>query len=180
MKRRVGGKWTPCEEDFELPHRPTVQRVQSKKLMPAQLTDDNTLLVAPPGQATWDALSTAGLFNFTMGKKHDFKKKGLEEAAKLLGKQSNSELPPFYWMVPQANFDQGDFRLPTEYVEIEHRMIPRTEPSPALIKSVLVDILRRKADQLNCSAELKAVIMNRLKVALRQLPKPLQPSSSSS
>ena len=127
-------QWVPFEASFELPHCNNVLYLEE---LPATLAEDTLLVPLKSNNPTWDALSTTALFNFTVAPIHDFNKAGLTIAQDLLG--TEQPLPPFYWMVPQSTFDTGRFKITTiaDYVfQLTHYLIPRPDPSPALIRDI--------------------------------------------
>ena len=117
---------------FAVPHR---RKALHLEVLPATFTDPDALLVpVKSNNPTWDALSTDGLFNFTVAGRHNFIQKGLEDGRKILSIQTGEKVN-FYWMVPFNNFHAGNFRIGNSksfvWQQAEHFLIPRLEPSIA-------------------------------------------------
>ena len=127
-------RWEPVDTFFELPHR---TQTLSLEELPSSIDSETLLVPLNPTNATWDALSTSALFNFTVASSHDFNKHGLTTAREILGDEH--PLPPFYWMVSQKAFDHNQCRITTtaDYVlNLTHYLIPRPNPSSTLLREI--------------------------------------------
>ena len=171
-------QWVPIEVSFELPHRNNVLYLEE---LPSTIAEDTLLVPLKSNNPTWDALSTTALFNFTVAPIHDFNKAGLITAQQILGYEQ--PLPPFYWMVPQSTFDTGRFKITTtaDYVfQLTHYLIPRPDPSPALIRDICrKEILAKFRSALESNTAISPALVelppmsNELKRVIEQAIRPV-------
>jgi hypothetical protein len=136
-------EWQPCGE-FTLPHCDSYQRVDE---LPPKVTDSQLLLVPlKVNNPSFDAISTKGIFQFTISKQHDLKYDGIQRAVRMMDPTPEEGLS-MYWMVPATIFKNGTFTITStaNYVqEINHFMIALPDTMLAEMKNIATGLILEK------------------------------------